>query len=232
MNLLWDAQSGPNYLIYALDGGRFLGPRTWMQLVCLPYFTWHFKGAVGPHIFESLKLVDAAGLDRRRCLLLMGAAVVLSAAVSYVATIWLAMAHGGGLKLDLFRFEHVGMRPMWEFVAVTDQPQGFRWEKLAGMVVSAGVTLGLWALRWRYAWWRLHPIGYILANTIVVWYMWASVFLGSVLSWLIVRYGGSRGYVSVRPFFLGLVFGDFLMLGFWTAVSAITGTRDLALFVI
>jgi len=47
-----DAQSGPNYLIYALDGGRYLGPRTWMQLVCRPYFTGTSR-AVGPHAFES-----------------------------------------------------------------------------------------------------------------------------------------------------------------------------------
>jgi hypothetical protein len=203
-----------------------------MQLVCLPYFTWHFKGAVGPHVFEGLKLVHAAGLDRRRCLLLMVAAIILAAVVSYVATIWLTMTHGGGVVLDPFRFEHVGQRPMWEFLAVTDQPQGFRWPKLAGMVVSAGVTLGLWWMRWRYQWWRLHPIGYILGNTIVVWFMWASVLLGSALSWLVARYGGARGHRSARPFFLGLIFGDFLMLGVWTAVSAATGTRDLQLFVI
>jgi hypothetical protein len=62
--------------------------------------------------------------------------------------------------------------------------------------------------------------------------MWASVFVGTSMSWIMVRYGGARGYRSARPFFLGLVFGDFLMLGIWTAISAVTGTRDLQLFVI
>ena len=232
VNLLWDAQSGPNYLLYALDGGRYLGPRTWMQLVCLPYFTWHFKGAVGPHAFESLKLISAAGLDRRRALGVMVAAMVLAAVVSYLTTVWLVLRHGGGVVLEPFRFEHVGLRPMWEFSAVTDQPQGFQWPKLAGMAASAVVTWGLSWLRWRYEWWRLHPIGYILGNTIVVWFMWASVALGSALSWLVVRYGGARGYRAARPFFLGLIFGDFLMLGLWTVITAATGTRDFQLFVI
>jgi hypothetical protein len=121
---------------------------------------------------------------------------------------------------------------MWEFTAVTDRPQGFQWPKPAGMIAAAAVTWGLSWLRWRYEWWRLHPIGYILGNTIVVWFMWASVFLGSALSWLVVRYGGARGYRAARPFFLGLIFGDFLMLGLWTAVTAVTGTRDFQLFVI
>jgi len=232
VNLLWDAQSGPNYLIYALDGGRYLGPRTWMQLVCLPYFTWHFKGAVGPHAFESLKLMSAGGLDRRRAVGLMVTAIVLTAVVSYLATIQLVHTRGGGVVLEPFRFEHVGLRPMWEFTAVTDQPQGFRWIKLAGMGGAAAATWGLSWMRWRYEWWRLHPIGYILGNTIVVWFMWASVFIGSAASWLVVRYGGARGYRAARPFFLGLIFGDFLMLGVWTIITAATGTRDFQLFVI
>jgi len=232
VNLLWDAQSGPNYLIYALDGGRHLGPRTWMQLVCLPYFTWHFKGAVGPHAFESLRLVANAGVERRQALWLMVAAVVVGAVVSYLATIQLTMTHGGGVVLEPFRFEHVGLRPMWEFTAVTDQPQGLRWEKLVGMGVAAGVTWGLSWLRWRFDWWTLHPIGYILGNTIVVWFMWASVLLGSLLSGLILRYGGARGYRAARPFFLGLIFGDFLMLGLWTIITSATGTRGFQLFVI
>jgi len=46
------------------------------------------------------------------------------------------------------------------------------------------------------------------------------------------RYGGARGYRAARPFFLGLIFGDFLMLGLWTVITAATGTRDFQLFVI
>jgi hypothetical protein len=162
----------------------------------------------------------------------MVAAVVVGAVVSYLATIQLTMTHGGGVVLEPFRFEHVGLRPMWEFTAVTDQPQGARWEKLVGMGVAAGVTWGLSWLRWRFDWWTLHPIGYILGNTIVVWFMWASVLLGSLLSGLILRYGGARGYRAARPFFLGLIFGDFLMLGLWTIITSATGTRGFQLFVI
>ena len=231
VNLLWAAQSGPNYLIYALDGGRYLGPRTWMQLVSLPYFIWHFKGAVGPHSFEGLKLASASGLKPGRLTGTMAAAMVLAMVVGYFATVWLVMRHGGGVALDSYRFVHVGHRPMQEFVAVTGQPQGIEWQKIAGILAAAGVTWGLSWMRWQFLWWRLHPIGYVLSTVFVVWYLWASVFIGTTLNWTIHRYAGVKGYQRARPFFLGLIFGDFLMLGVWTLITAATGVRGFQLFV-
>jgi len=231
VNLLWAAQSGPNYLIYALDGGRFLGPRVWMQLVSLPYFIWHFKGAVGPQSFEGLKLADAAGIPKRSLLLTMAAGMILAAVVGYFSTVGLVHHHGGGVALDAYRFQHVGQRPMQEFLAVTADPQGLQWEKLAGFFASAFVTWGLSWMRWQFVWWRLHPIGYVLSTVFVVWYLWFSVLLGSLANWAIHRYGGVRGYRSCRPLFLGLIFGDFLMLGIWTAITAVGGVRGFQLFV-
>jgi len=230
VNLLWDAQSGPNYLLYALDGGRYLGPRAWMQLVSLPYFVWHFKGAVGPHSLEGLKLASASSLDRRQCLGLMAGSMVLAAVVGYSATLWLVVRHGGGVALDSYRFDHVGRRPMEEFLAVTGQPEGVRWQKLVAMAAAAGVTWGLSWMRWQFGWWRIHPIGYVLSGVFVIWYLWFSVLVGSALNWLTYRYAGVQAYRRARPFFLGLVFGDFLMLGVWTIVAAATGMRGFQLF--
>lgn len=231
VNLLWAAQSGPNYLLFAFDGARYLGPRTWMQLVSLPYFIWHFKGAVGPQSFEGLKLASESKLGRSRLLMVMGVAMLLAAVVGYASTVWLVMRNGGGVALDSYRFIHVGHRPMQEFVAVTGQPEPIRWQKLLGIAGSAGVTWGLSWLRWQLEWWRLHPIGYVLSTVFVNWYLWASVFIGSTLNWLIHRYATHRGYRAARPFFLGLIFGDFLMLGVWTLITAATGKRGFQLFV-
>ena len=39
------------------------------------------------------------------------------------------------------------------------------------------------------------------------------------------RYGGLRLYHRLRPFFVGLILGEFIMIGFWTLVDAIAGAR-------
>jgi len=65
------------------------------------------------------------------------------------------------------------------------RPAGFQWIKLRDGG-AAPVTWGLSWMRWRYECGacphRLHP-----GNTLVVWFMWASVFIGSAASWLVVR---------------------------------------------
>ncbi|HJN17229.1 MAG TPA: DUF6785 family protein, partial [Armatimonadota bacterium] len=230
VNLLWASQSAPNYLLYTFDGGRFLGPRTWMQLVSLPYFIWHFKGAVGPHSFEGLKLASEAGLSRRGLFWLMGGSMVAAAVVGYASTIFLVMRNGGGVALYPYLFVHVGHRPLQEFVAVTGTPEPIRWQKIAGMLASGGLTWGLSWMRWQFSWWRLHPIGYVISTVAVNWYLWSSCFIGSTLNAVVHRYAGHKGYRGARPFFLGLIFGDMLMLGIWTVVTAITGERGFMLF--
>ncbi len=61
----------------------------------------------------------------------------------------------------------------------------------------------------------LHPVGLIIVGT---WYMqqlWVSVFLGWLLKFFIVRYGGARLYSTARPVFLGLIMGEIFSAAFW-----------------
>ncbi len=231
VNLLWAAQSGPNYVIYALFGNRPVGVRNWLILFSLPYFLWPFKGPVGPQSFEALKIAHEVRLPWRRVVPLMAAAVALAAVVAYWATIIMVYTHGGGIALDRYRFEHVGIRPFSELRAMfAARPTSGDPIKILAMLTSAGVVIGLSTLRWRFVWWRLHPIGFVMATVFACRYMWFSLFVGSVLGWLITRYGGVKAYRNARPFFLGLIFGDFIMLGIWFAVCAAAGVRGFRLF--
>ena len=40
----------------------------------------------------------------------------------------------------------------------------------------------------------------------------------------ILKLGGLRWYRSLTPFFLGLIFGDYMMACIWIGVDLITGT--------
>jgi hypothetical protein len=60
--------------------------------------------------------------------------------------------------------------------------------------------------------------------------MWFSLLLGSAASWLISHYGGLQAYRRARPFFLGLVLGDFLTLGIRLLIDAILGVRGFFIF--
>ena len=171
------------------------------------YFIWHFKGTIGPHSFEALKLSSESGIGRSRLLALMAGAMVLAAVLGHAATVWLVLRNGGGAALDPYRFIHVGHRPMQEFLAVTGQPEPTRWEKLAGFAASAGVTWGLSWMRWRFSWWRLHPVGFAMGSMINTTSLALPVFIAWSLKSLILKFGGVQLYRRGSAFFIGLIVG-------------------------
>lgn len=89
------------------------------------------------------------------------------------------------------------------------------------LVTGFLITTGLYALRLTYAWWPLHPVGYIMMPTHALGMLWFSVFIGWLCKSLIVRFGGAALYKSAKPFFLGLILGEALAAGFWLSASVI-----------
>jgi hypothetical protein len=230
INLLWAAQSGPNYLLNAVGGGAAIGPGSWLVLLSLPYFIWNFKGPVGPMALEAFKLTDSAGVRMRRLAPTVVVAMGLAIVTSYWAVLYLVHAHGGGLALDTYRFEHVGERPFMELTSVVQQPEGFSAVKVLAMGAGAAFTAFLAAMRWRFLWFPFHPLGYASSTIWAANYMWFSMLCGWLANLLLTRFGGLRWYRQARPFFLGLILGDFLMLGLWACVNALTGVRGYYLF--
>ena len=53
--------------------------------------------------------------------------------------------------------------------------------------------------------------------------VWFSVFIAWLLKAVILRYGGPRLYLRLRPFFLGLILGAFSSGGIWLVIDALTG---------
>jgi hypothetical protein len=230
VNFLWAAQSGPNYLIYALGGAKYVSERSWLVLLCLPYFTWIFKGPVGPQVLEGFKVLDATGARARRLLAPAVLGMLLAVAIGYWWTIRLVYTHGGGQVLDDYRFIHVGQRPFSELQGVLSDPEGPSAGRLGMVAVSAAFTVLLGVLRWRFFWWRLHPLGYAASTMWSMNYMWFSLLLGSLASGGLRRWGGLEAYRRGRPFFLGLILGDFLMVGLVSVLDGLLGVRGYFLF--
>ena len=90
------------------------------------------------------------------------------------------------------------------------------------MGVGALVTIALSTLRTQSAWFPLHPIGYLAANSWGMHINWASFFLGWLLKVLVTRYGGLKLYNRLLPLFLGFLVGHLLRKSpLWThAVSS------------
>jgi len=82
-------------------------------------------------------------------------------------------------------------------------------------------------LRLRFAWWPLHPIGYLMLGTFPIAHLWFSTFIGWLGKVLILRFGGARGYLNARPFFMGLIVGESMAAGFWLVMGIVLSSMHL-----
>ena len=90
-------------------------------------------------------------------------------------------------------------------------------------VVGAGVMLLLVLMYYRFPWWPLHPLGYLLAYGSTMKILWFSFFVGWLCNNLCLRYGGTSLFNRLRFLFIGLVVGEFLMGGVFAVLGLITG---------
>jgi hypothetical protein len=82
---------------------------------------------------------------------------------------------------------------------------------IGDMLFSAGglvFTIGLLALRMRFLWFPLHPVGYVVSS----WWTFTGLWFPILISWSVKRfllqYGGVKAYRRALPLFLGFIVGD------------------------
>jgi hypothetical protein len=89
------------------------------------------------------------------------------------------------------------------------------------LAIGVGVSSFLAIMQLRFAWWPIHPLGYLLTFSWPTWVIWWSVFLGWLAKSIILRLGGSKLFRAAKPFFIGLILGECGAAGFWLAISLI-----------
>ena len=90
--------------------------------------------------------------------------------------------------------------------------------------LGATLMILLMAARRHFLWWPLHPLGFPIS---VIGYpvltVWFDVFLAWLFKLFILKYGGPGLFAKSRPFFLGLIAGQFVVAGIWLIIDHFTG---------
>jgi hypothetical protein len=179
---------------------------------------------------HSLKLI--AGLPgRHRLFFWVLMVAVLVSMVSSMGAILALSYRYGGINLNQWFFGGGARAPFETFVARRLlNPIGPDWDGWLSTGVGAGVMAMLMLCRHHFAWWPLHPIGYPISGLWLMSHSWFSIFLAWLCKWVVLKYWGPRGYRAVRPFFLGVILGQFVSAGLWLVIDACTGMTDNRIF--
>ena len=208
--------SAHNILFTTLGTSR-INPSTLTSLFMHPVsLTRDLREIMMPNVLNGLKAADEVRMKRRGLLMAMGAAMVVGLIVSYYSTLRVSYQHGApytGWGGDIY----------WLGSILVGSQTGTDWTNTGFMIFGATFMAGLMWMRRLFVWWPLHPIGFTMWSGWGTFKLWFSIFLGWLVKYSLVRFGGLRAYRAARPIFLGMVLGEMTAAGIWAIIGMILG---------
>ena len=200
-----------------------------------------FREPVPVYVSHGLKVVDQTaygGVDNepetdtpaarrtgRHVLALIALALLVGYVVSFGSTLWVEYRYAWTLDTPGHVPNDWGVfvSPQQKLVDATEQYARGRYHPpvspAGNFAFGFALTAVLSAMRLRFAWWPLHPIGYLMLYTYPGTHLWLSILLGWLAKNLILRFGGPKLYTDAKPFFLGLIVGESAAAAFWLVLG-------------
>jgi len=162
-------------------------------------------------------------------------ALLVALVVALAGSIWYTMSLAytyGGINLHSWYFGGIVNWPFNYMASVANAPEASFAPRLKFIGLGAGVMGALLFMRQRFLAWPLHPIGFPISNTHpIITFGWLSILLAYLFKAAILRYGGVQLYRTMRPFFYGLVLGEFFASVIWVFIDGAFGVEGNAIFV-
>lgn len=220
--ILIDTNWLPRDVIFRLLGRTAVRPG---DLAVLTYhntvFAWWPQLNMLPFMFNSMKTMDEERYRDRAVGWVMALAILVAIPASFAATLVFAYRHGA-LTLSEYRLGIMERGRLNELVNYVQTPVEPQWHTLFSLLLGGGAMLGMVALKRGVDWWPLSPLGYLVGSSgTVMDRLWFCIFVGWAMNALVRRYGGLREYMRFRPFFLGLILGEFATAAAWIAILTI-----------
>jgi hypothetical protein len=200
-----------HFTAYTL-GVSSISPQSMTALAVSYAWFCDIKSFFMPAVAHASKLSDALKLNRKTILVSVGIALVTGVVTSVYYTLSTGYAEGAYNYGDWI-FRRGSETPYDAIVKKMRNPFDTGWGKLGVMAGGGAVMALLSYLRYRLAWWPIHPIGLPVAYTLPVRLSWFSIFIAWAAKLVILRLGGIGMYRKAQPFFFGIIAGFFFAAG-------------------
>ncbi|MBC7287002.1 MAG: hypothetical protein H5T86_02950 [Armatimonadetes bacterium] len=192
----------------------------WMDAL----FSRDLRGIVLTGFLDTQKLADGLGVARRALPPVLALGLALSIPLAALLHIYLPYCFGG-VNMYSYVYRANATPQFWrEHAPLMMGVSEFSWRTPIWFGVGVAATAWLSFMRRQFVWWPLHPLAYALSCSWTVLVFWFPALVAWLVKTAMMRYGGVKIYQRARPFFLGMIFGEFFMAVFWTLISAIFRT--------
>lgn len=189
-----------------------------------------FRVDTMPFFLNNIKMGETAKIKKRWLFLSMWLAVLVGLPVVFFSVLSLMYKHGG-VNIGRWWTVSVARGIVCENAArYINSPVSPDLSGVFTIFIGGGIMVFLFMMRRLFLWWPFHPIGYVMAGSYSIYHLWWSTFLGWLAKVSVLRFGGLRGYQKLKPFFIGLVLGECVVVGGWVVIDLILGTKGNFLF--
>ena len=210
-------------------GSQMLRPAGTIALI----MSWVWMSDVRTFVMASaahgLRITQNIPGRRRPMFWAIVLAIVIALTASVVTLLIVSYAYGG-INLQGWFYINGPQRPFDYATELIKEPTAPNWEGWAWTAAGGAIMTGLMLARRFWLWWPLHPIGFPIAAVTWTDALWLSVLIAWAVKSSVLKYGGPRLFRTVRPFFIGLILGQFSVCGVWYVIDAITGKVGNSLF--
>ena len=200
----------PDRILILFLGTRPLGATNLTNTTLLSWLAYGYRCHPMPHQLEAFKIGSHFKMSENRLVVAMVVASIVGAIMSIGAHV--ALYYN-------YRFARWGVGEFYRLQNWIAFPRTTNIPAIQHMGFGFLLTVVLTALKRRFLWWLLYPVGYAVGDGWAIGWMWFSIFLGWLFNRLLFAGGGVRFYRDALPFFLGLIFGQFLAGSLWSLIG-------------
>ena len=242
----------PCCIVWGFMGAPSLGPRVLLVLqVVSMILVMDPRESIMPFVSNSLGLLEMRRVRLGRTALWCAAAVLLGLAVALPLTLYIQYDQGNAIweswaeqNVPTMQFQNaIAVKRKLAAQDTLTASLGYSgWERFQhlapnaacmwGFVAGLVLVLLFSAARLRFRNWPLHPLLFVTWCTTHIQAFAGAFLLGSLVKWLVLKYGGNRTYNRIKPLMIGLIAGEVLGALLPSLVGAVyyfvTGERPKA----
>ncbi|MDO8684351.1 MAG: hypothetical protein Q7N50_12805 [Armatimonadota bacterium] len=171
-----------------------------------------------PYLMEGLYIAEKSGIKWRTVLTWVGIGCVTALAFGWITSLNKLYSVGAATaKANPYPLAKAAVCFDGVDRLLTSGASGYRTGVIA-MGFGAGITLLLAWIR-SMGLYGLHPVGYVLCNTLTIRAFAVPFFIAWLIKVGVMHWGGHKGYRASVPLFVGVVLGDVVVQAVWALVG-------------
>lgn len=222
----------PASVFVKLFGPAAVGPKS------MTFLLWAGNGilcqdtreALTPYVATGLKVADDAGVKVKKIFWFLVVVIVLALVVSFASAHfslynYSGMGDGWASKYPPVQYFDATVKHLTDMKAagvLEASSSGSQWSRL-GLIQPDAKSLEffifgiiavvvIYCLRFRFTKFPIHPLMFVMWGTYPNNMTWCSFLIGWFIKMLVVRFGGGGVYQKFKPFFVGLIAAELLIV--------------------